>query len=226
ARHRSAPRRAEAQHHARGRRRRAESAPGVPAATRPREQLRHPRRPPPQPHQVAVSQWILTECAGHPRPALHRLSNPCVLDYLPVGGGLGAIASGPSRAGEMAPQKSDRDLVDAAKAGDAEAFGVFVRRHQRRVFRLAVHLLHNAAEAEDISQEAFVRAYGALARFDGRSEPFTWLYRITVNLSLNALRSRKTRRSGVTTDDPRVEAVLVERRPGLADPARQATDRE
>lgn len=122
--------------------------------------------------------------------------------------------------------KSDRDLVDAAKAGDAEAFGAFVRRHQRRVFRLALHLLQNSAEAEDVAQEAFVRAYGALDRFDGRSEPFTWLYRITVNLSLNAIRSRKTRRSGVTTDDPRIEAALVERRPGLADPARQATDRE
>ena len=122
--------------------------------------------------------------------------------------------------------KSDRDLVDAAKAGDAEAFGAFVRRHQRRVFRLALHLLQNSAEAEDVSQEAFVRAYGALDRFDGRSEPFTWLYRITVNLSLNAIRSRKTRRSGVNTDDPRIEAALVERRPGLADPARQATDRE
>jgi RNA polymerase sigma-70 factor (ECF subfamily) len=126
----------------------------------------------------------------------------------------------------MPPQKSDRDLVEAAKGGDSEAFGAFVRRHQRRVFRLALHLLQNTAEAEDVAQEAFVRAYGALDRFDGRSEPFTWLYRITVNLSLNAIRSRKTRRAGTTTDDPRIEAALVERRPGLADPARQATDRE
>jgi RNA polymerase sigma-70 factor (ECF subfamily) len=126
----------------------------------------------------------------------------------------------------MPPQKSDRDLVEAAKGGDSEAFGAFVRRHQRRVFRLAVHMLHNTAEAEDVAQEAFVRAYGALDRFDGRSEPFTWLYRITVNLSLNAIRSRKTRRPGATMDDPRIEAALIERRPGLADPARQATDRE
>jgi RNA polymerase sigma-70 factor (ECF subfamily) len=126
----------------------------------------------------------------------------------------------------MAPQESDRALVDRAKAGDGEAFGTFVRRHQKRVFRLAVHLLKNAAEAEDVAQEAFVRAYGALDRFDGRSEPFTWLYRITVNLSLNAIRSRKTARAGGNTDDPRLEAALVERRPGLADPARQATDRE
>jgi RNA polymerase sigma-70 factor (ECF subfamily) len=126
----------------------------------------------------------------------------------------------------MPPQKSDRDLVEAAKGGDSESFGVFVRRHQRRVYRLAVHLLRNTAEAEDVAQEAFVRAYGALDRFDGRSEPFTWLYRIAVNLSLNAIRSRKTRRPGATMDDPRIEAALVERRPGLADPARQATDRE
>jgi RNA polymerase sigma-70 factor (ECF subfamily) len=126
----------------------------------------------------------------------------------------------------MPPQKSDRDLIQAAKGGDSESFGAFVRRHQRRVYRLAVPLLRNTAEAEDVAQEAFVRAYGALDRFDGRSEPFTWLYRIAVNLSLNAIRSRKTRRPGATMDDPRIEAALVERRPGLADPARQATDRE
>ncbi len=121
---------------------------------------------------------------------------------------------------------SDRELVDAARAGDTEAFGRFVRRHQRRVFGLAMHLLRSSAEAEDVAQEAFVRAYGGLDRFDGRSEPFTWLYRITVNLALNAIRARKTATSAGTTDDPRIEALLVERRPGFADPARQATDRE
>jgi RNA polymerase sigma-70 factor (ECF subfamily) len=126
----------------------------------------------------------------------------------------------------MATQESDRTLMDSAKAGDAEAFGKLVRRHQKRVFRLAVHLLRNPAEAEDVAQEAFVRAYGALDRFDGRSEPFTWLYRITVNLSLNAIRSRKTARTGGNTDDPRLESALVDRRPGFADPARQATDRQ
>jgi len=126
----------------------------------------------------------------------------------------------------MPVQQSDRELVDAARLGDAEAFGRFVRRHQQRVFRLALHLLRNAAEAEDVSQDAFARAYGALDRFDGRSEPFTWLYRITVNLSLNAIRSRKTARVAGTTDDPRLEAALVERRPGLSDPARKAADRQ
>src|SRR5689334_25329817 len=103
----------------------------------------------------------------------------------------------------MVAKETDRELVEAARKGDAEAFGKLVRRHQKRVFRLAVHLLRNAAEAEDVTQEAFVRAYGALDRFDGRSEPFTWLYRITVNLSLNAIRARRTARNAGTTDDPR-----------------------
>ena len=126
----------------------------------------------------------------------------------------------------MVAKETDRELVDAARGGDADAFGKLVRRHQKRVFRLSVHLLRNGAEAEDVTQETFVRAYGALDRFDGRSEPFTWLYRIAVNLSLNAIRARRTSKNAGTTDDPRIEAVLVERRPGMADPARQATDRE
>ena len=123
-------------------------------------------------------------------------------------------------------RQTDRELVAAARDGDSEAFGTFVRRHQKRIFRLAVHLLRDTAEAEDITQDAFVRAYGALDRFDGRSEPFTWLYRIAVNLSLNAIRSRKTTRRAAAPDDPRIEALLVERRPSMADPGRQAADQE
>jgi len=124
------------------------------------------------------------------------------------------------------PQKSDRDLVDAARTGDAEAFGVLVRRHQKRIYRLAVHLLRDAAEAEDVTQDTFVRAYGALDRFDGRSQPFTWMYRIAVNLSLNAIRSRKTGRKATTPDDPRIEAVLADKKSVEADPARLAADRQ
>jgi RNA polymerase sigma-70 factor (ECF subfamily) len=124
------------------------------------------------------------------------------------------------------PPKNDRELVAAAREGDAEAFGVLVRRYQKRIYRLAVHLLRDAAEAEDVTQETFVRAYGALDRFDGRSEPFTWMYRIAVNLSLNTIRSRKTNRRATTPDDPRIEGLLVEKRAGLADPATLASDRQ
>ncbi|HEX9621257.1 MAG TPA: sigma-70 family RNA polymerase sigma factor [Polyangiaceae bacterium] len=122
--------------------------------------------------------------------------------------------------------QSDRDLVDAARDGDVEAFGTLVRRHQRRLFRLALHLLRDSAEAEDVTQEAFVRAYGALDRFDGRSEPFTWMYRITVNLSLNVIRARKPRRNSTTPDDPRIEGLLVDSHHTTRDPAAHTADRE
>ncbi|MEO7331994.1 MAG: sigma-70 family RNA polymerase sigma factor [Minicystis sp.] len=122
---------------------------------------------------------------------------------------------------------TDRELVDQAKGGDSGAFGTLVRRHQRRIFRLAFHLVRTGAEAEDVTQETFVRAYQALDRFDGRSEPFTWLYRIAVNLSLNTLRSRKNMRDSTPSDDPRIEGLLLETRPSQGgDPANGAQQRQ
>ena len=130
-----------------------------------------------------------------------------------------------SRSSTMKP--TDRDLLDRAKNdGDAEAFGQLVRRHQPRIHRLAVHMLRDRAEAEDVAQETFIRAYQALARFDGRSEPYTWFYRITINLSLNRIRSRKTARTTHDTDDPRLDGVLVDRRPDSSDPAGSAQRRQ
>jgi len=123
-------------------------------------------------------------------------------------------------------KRTDRELVDAARQGDGEAFGTLVRRHQKRIYRLAVHLLRDAAEAEDVTQETFVRAYGALDRFDGRSEAFTWMYRIAVNLSLNNIRARKSDRKGLPADDPRLEGVLVETRAGSASPLGASENRE
>lgn len=84
----------------------------------------------------------------------------------------------------------DPDL-DRARQGDREAFGRLVRRHQRRVYAAALHILGNHSDADDVAQETFVRAYKGLATFDGRADFFTWLYRITVNTALNALRSDK-----------------------------------
>jgi RNA polymerase sigma-70 factor, ECF subfamily len=106
---------------------------------------------------------------------------------------------------------SDRELVDRARQGDAQAFGQLVRRHQQRIQRLALHLLRDRAEAEDVMQETFIRAYRALARFDGRSEPYTWFYRIAINLSLNTLRARKSRRTTTEADDARLDAILSEK---------------
>jgi len=129
----------------------------------------------------------------------------------------------------MAPS-TDRDLVERARTGDSDAFGILVRRHQKRIFRLALHLVRTGAEAEDVTQETFVRAYQALGRFDGRSEPFTWLYRICVNLSLNLIRSRKSQRISQpvdTTDAGRIESFLREDRPSHGrDPAAATEDRQ
>src|SRR5215470_11010695 len=83
------------------------------------------------------------------------------------------------------------DDLDRARRGDRDAFGRLVRRHQRRVYAAALHILGNHSDADDVTQEAFVRAYRGLAAFDGRADFFTWLYRIAVNTALNALRSGK-----------------------------------
>src|SRR5688572_13409552 len=121
---------------------------------------------------------------------------------------------------------TDRDLVDSARSGDGEAFGQLVRRHQQRIHRLAVHMLRDRAEAEDVTQETFIRAYQALARFDGRSEPYTWFYRITINLSLNRIRSRRTSRTTHDTDDPQLEKALIDKKPETSDPSNSAQRRE
>lgn len=84
----------------------------------------------------------------------------------------------------------DPDL-DRARGGDREAFGRLVQRHQRRVYAAALHILGNHSDADDAAQEAFVRAYRGLRSFDGRADFFTWLYRITINTALNALRGGK-----------------------------------
>lgn len=88
----------------------------------------------------------------------------------------------------MADEETD---LQRARQGDREAFGRLVQKHQRRVYAAALHILGNHSDADDVAQEAFVRAYRGLASFDGRADFFTWLYRITVNTALNAMRSDK-----------------------------------
>jgi len=127
----------------------------------------------------------------------------------------------------MDPEKTltDRDLVERAKKGDKRAFGLLVRRHQPRIHRLAIHMVRDRALAEDIAQEAFLRAYNALDRFDGRSEPYTWIYRIAVNLSLNAIRSRKSSRVSGDDDDARLDAIRNDKPEGQ-DPHSQSAERQ
>jgi len=85
----------------------------------------------------------------------------------------------------------DDDVIARAKRGDRTAFGMLVKKHHRRVYATALHIMGNHAEADDVTQEAFLRAYRGMAGFDGRADLFTWLYRITVNTALNHIRSQK-----------------------------------
>lgn len=95
-------------------------------------------------------------------------------------------------------------LVAQAKSGDARAFSVLVKRYRSRIYALALHLTGSKDDADDITQDAFLRAYRKLADFEGRSEFFTWLYRIALHRALNVKRDRK-RRPTVDIDDARVE---------------------
>lgn len=87
----------------------------------------------------------------------------------------------------VAAPPDDAALVDLARGGDNQAFGELVGRHGPMVYNLALRLLNNAQEAEDMAQEAFVRAWQALPGFRGDSAVSTWLYRITTNLCYNRL---------------------------------------
>ncbi|MCA9679497.1 MAG: sigma-70 family RNA polymerase sigma factor [Kofleriaceae bacterium] len=110
-------------------------------------------------------------------------------------------------------------LVARAKAGDARAFEELVRRYRHRIVALALHLTGSASEAEDIAQDVFLSAFRALDSFEGRSEFFTWVYRMAVNRSLNKRRD-KARRGEEPLDDPRVElAVEID---AAGDPRRAA----
>jgi RNA polymerase sigma-70 factor (ECF subfamily) len=103
--------------------------------------------------------------------------------------------------------KTER-LVKRAQAGDRAAFDDLVRRYRARIYALTLHLTGSRSEADDITQDVFTRAYQQLHTFAGRSEFFTWLYRIAVNRALNARRDTARRRtSGL--DDPRVQAAVA-----------------
>ena len=96
---------------------------------------------------------------------------------------------------------TDLELVQQAKAGNLDAFGELVNRHERKIFRLTQHITGNREDAEDALQEAFLKAFSRLSQFQGDSQFYTWLVRIAVNESLMKLRKRKTQ-PAFSLDDP------------------------
>lgn len=95
--------------------------------------------------------------------------------------------------------EEDRELVERARGGDKAAFRTLVEKHQRRAFAVALGLLRDENDAREIVQEAFVRVYRNLDKFEGSSSFFTWLYRIVTNLAIDHKR-RPSRRQHESLD--------------------------
>jgi RNA polymerase sigma-70 factor (ECF subfamily) len=89
--------------------------------------------------------------------------------------------------------RSDLELVSRAQRGERAAFDVLVLRYQHKVMKLVMRYIRDPMEAEDVAQEAFIKAYRALPGFRGDSAFYTWLYRIAINAAKNSLASGKRR---------------------------------
>src|ERR1700761_9085789 len=100
----------------------------------------------------------------------------------------------------------DDDLTEGylsgARRGDRAAFQALVERHARGLYRLAWRITGNGNDAEDVVQEAFLKAWKQLSRFDGRASFGTWLHRICTNCALDQVRARKRRQDAALPPEP------------------------
>jgi RNA polymerase sigma-70 factor (ECF subfamily) len=150
-------------------------------------------------------------------------------------GGQGSGIPEPTVRGQMAGQELSRIddivLVHEAQRGNRAAFEELVRHHDRTVLRLALHLTGSESEAQDIYQEAFLKAYRNLPGFRFECSFYTWVYRIVVNLCLDHLRKRQVRKEDapVAVDEDGKAYDLLEQVPDPragADPERGLMNRE
>ena len=105
----------------------------------------------------------------------------------------------PKEAAVTTERECDQILVERVQQGDRQAFDLLVLKYQRRLMRLVSRLVHDPAEAEDVVQESFIKAYRALRHFRGESAFYTWLYRIGINTAKNFLVTQG-RRAPTTSD--------------------------
>ncbi|HCA81336.1 MAG TPA: hypothetical protein DEP53_16525 [Bacteroidetes bacterium] len=106
--------------------------------------------------------------------------------------------------------RSDLELVQLFQNGDESAFNHLVLRYQEKVYWVARRFMADHDNADDVTQEVFIKAYGSLNEFRRESSVYTWLYRITVNIALNSLRRQKIReafRIDELFDAPDTESV-------------------
>jgi RNA polymerase sigma-70 factor (ECF subfamily) len=106
-------------------------------------------------------------------------------------------------------RECDQLLVDRVRAGERQAFDLLVSKYQRRLMRLVSRIVHDPAEAEDVVQETFIKAYRALRHFRGDSAFYTWLYRIGINTAKNFL-INQGRRTPTSTDTDAEQAEVFD----------------
>ncbi|HEX4325883.1 MAG TPA: RNA polymerase sigma factor RpoE [Burkholderiales bacterium] len=116
----------------------------------------------------------------------------------------------------MSDKDIDQQLVARAQQGEKQAFELLVSKYQRKLLRLISRLVRDPAEAEDVAQDAFIKAYRALPQFRGDSAFYTWLYRIGVNTAKNYLVSQG-RRPPSSTEKDNEEAETFEDADALRD---------
>lgn len=122
--------------------------------------------------------------------------------------------------------QNDGAAIEAVLAGDRDAYGALVKRHSRMLFRLAYRMTGNEADADDVVQEAFLKAYQKLATFESRADFGTWIYRITVHCALDRLQKRRAedaRRVSEETDPEEGTIQVADLKP---DPERLAQSAE
>ncbi len=112
-------------------------------------------------------------------------------------------------------EKPDPELVDMAREGDTQAYDELVRRYSRRLHTMLCQMLRNEADAYDIAQEAFIKAYRCLRYFSGRSAFYTWLYSIAANEGRSFLRKKKKENNYSINNDEHGDALEKDSR--LAD---------
>lgn len=118
------------------------------------------------------------------------------------------------------PEIDEAVLVRRAKQGDLSAYDDLVRRYQERIYATIYHMTSNHEDANDLAQDAFIKAFNALKSFKGGSSFYTWVYRIAVNKTINFLKQRKNRSQMSLDDidfnaehDPDLVALVSEKTP-------------
>jgi RNA polymerase sigma-70 factor (ECF subfamily) len=116
------------------------------------------------------------------------------------------------RVASMGEQTTDQDLVARVQAGDKRAFDLLVLKYQNRIVKLVSRFVHDPMEAQDVTQEAFIKAYRAIGSFRGDSAFYTWLYRIASNAAKNFLVAQNRRPPAMGVDVMEAEQYAVDTR--------------